>query len=44
MVYETTIKVSKHLRDKLKEKKSQHETYNEYIKRMYKTINGEDSL
>jgi len=44
MVYETTIKVSKRLRDKLKEKKSKHETYNDYIKKLYETINKERLL
>jgi len=37
MVYETTIKVSKTLRDKLKEEKKPQETYNDYIIRLYQT-------
>jgi len=44
MVYETTIKVSRTLRDKLKEKKSEYETYNDYIKKLYETINKERLL
>jgi len=37
MVYETTIKVSRTLRNKLKEEKQPHETYNDYIIRLYQT-------